>query len=205
MSGGEIESGDGDEGGTGTLPRTRTGSLTIATGAETHKLTYQVILRHLAKFREGAQAVFGLLDRHTPEEAAPARTGPAPARTGPAPAPFEPQPESPLELRIERHMAGVDQALFQIKALNPDRQKEAELPPNIRDQIVTKKRTIHDIVGAELHFWAAAIENAPLDKFDEIEQRWIERIIRLADILGVDAEHQEHLVFLKDWVAKRHP
>jgi hypothetical protein len=102
-------------------------------------------------------------------------------------------------------MASVNRALFQIKDLNPDRQNKAELPLDIHDQIVTKERTIHDIVGAELHFWAAAIENAPLDKFDEIELRWIARIIRLADIIGVDAEHQEHLVFLKDWATQRHP
>ena len=49
-----------------------------------------------------------------------------------------------------------------------------------------------------------AIENAPLDKFDDIEQKWIRRMIRLANILGVDAEHKEHLDFLEDWASQEH-
>ena len=93
---------------------------------------------------------------------------------------------------------------MQIRDLNPDHKKKSDLPPAIRDQILTKERTLRDIVSAELHFWSAAIENAPLDKFDEIEQKWIRRMIRLAGILGVDEEHKEHLDFLQDWASQEH-
>jgi hypothetical protein len=112
--------------------------------------------------------------------------------------------KSPLERRIERHMNLVDQALIQIRDLNPEHKPRASLSPEVRQAIETKQRTIHDIVGAELHYWAAAIENAPLDKFDEIERTWIDRIIRLADRIGVDAEHKEHFDFLRDWAVQVH-
>ena len=166
--------------------------------AEAPRLTYQVILRHLAKFRDGAHAVLDIFDTHQPERASSGET------VQPGAEPVEPEPKTPLQLRIERHMASVDRALVQIRDLNPDHKKKVELPPEIRQQILTKERTLRDIVGAELHFWSAAIENAPLDKFDEIEQKWIRRMIRLAGILGVDAEHKEHLDFLQDWASQEH-
>ncbi len=187
----------GDEGGAGTgspppaRPPVRTGT------TEAPGLTYQVILRHLAKFRDSARAVLDIFDTHMPERSVPDQAEPAEEFA-------EPVPKSPLEMRIERHMASVDRALMQIRDLNPDHKKKAELPPEVREQILTKERTLRDIVAAELHFWSAAIENAPLDKFDEIEQNWIRRMIRLAGILGVDAEHQEHLDFLEDWAAQEH-
>lgn len=188
----------GDEGvaGTGTPPRV---PLPATPGsAEAPRLTYQVILRHLAKFRDGAHAVLDIFDSHQPEHALSGET------VQPWAEPVETEPKTPLQLRIERHMASVDRALVQIRDLNPDHKKKVELPPEIRQQILTKERTLRDIVGAELHFWSAAIENAPLDKFDEIEQKWIRRMIRLAGILGVDAEHKEHLDFLQDWASQEH-
>ena len=69
---------------------------------------------------------------------------------------------------------------------------------------VPKERTNHEIVGAELHFWAAAIENSPLDKSDRTEQAWVRRIIRLANIIGVDAEHKEYLELLENWASQEH-
>jgi hypothetical protein len=194
---GEEDSSQGDEGGAGAVPRRGVGTPAGATCPETHKLSYQVILRHLAKFRDGAQAIQEMLDTHTLEPAEPTK---AAATTVAA----DLEPKSPLELRIERHMSSVDRALLQIKNLNPDHRSKAELPPEIRDQLVIKERTIHDIVGAELHFWAAAIENSPLDRLDDIEQKWVARIIGLADLIGVDADHEEHLVFLKDWLSHKH-
>jgi hypothetical protein len=160
------------------------------------KLTYQVILRHLAKFRDGARHLFELLGEHAPV--------PEESLEAAAPEATEREPRSPLELRIERHMGAVDRALIQLNKLNPDRKKWAELPPEVRGQVVLKERTIRDIVAAELHFWAAAIENAPLDKFDPIEQAWVHRIIRLANRIGVDADHKEHLCFLEDWASHKH-
>ena len=172
---------------------------------EGRTVTYQLILRHLAKFRDGATALLDLFAIHAPaadaDRAAPAvSVAAAPA----VPRPAEQVPKSPLELRIERHMSKVDQALRQIRDLNPERKKKLELAPEVRDQIMTKERTIHDIVGAELHFWSAAIENSPLDKFDQTEQAWVRRIIRLANIIGVDAEHKAHLDFLEDWASQEH-
>jgi len=168
-------------------------------------LTYQLILRHLAKFRDGATALLDLFSTHAPaadaDRAAPADSG---ASAPAVPKPAEKEPKSPLEIRIERHMSKVDQALRQIRDLNPERKKKLDLAPEVRDQIITKERTIHDIVGAELHFWSAAIENSPLDKFDQTEQAWVRRIIRLANIIGVDAEHKEHLEFLEDWASQEH-
>jgi hypothetical protein len=170
------------------------------------KLTYQVILRHLAKFRDGAHHLLEIIGEHAAslgeivEDTVP--SAPAiEARTPPEP---EPEPRSTLERRIERHMSAVDRALTQINKLNPEHRKKAELPPEVADQIVLKERTIHDIVAAELHFWAATIENSPLDRFDAIEQTWIHRIIRLARRIGVDADHKEHLDFLEDWASQEH-
>ena len=172
---------------------------------EGRTVTYQLILRHLAKFRDGATALLDLFATHAPaadaDRAAPADSG---ASAPAVPRPAEQEPKSPLEIRIERHMSKVDQALRQIRDLNPERKKKLELAPEVRDQIMTKERTIHDIVGAELHFWSAAIENSPLDKFDQTEQAWVRRIIRLAKIIGVDAEHKEHLEFLEDWASQEH-
>ncbi len=170
---------------------------------EGRTVTYQLILRHLAKFRDGATALLDLFATHAPaadaDRAAPADSGASAAAVA---KPAEKEPKSPLEIRIERHMSKVDQALRQIRDLNPDRKKKLDLAPEVRDQIITKERTIHDIVGAELHFWSAAIENSPLDKFDQTEQAWVRRIIRLANIIGVDAEHKEHLEFLEDWASQ---
>ena len=38
---------------------------------------------------------------------------------------------------------------------------------------------------------------------DETEQTWVCCMIRLANII-VDAEHKEHLEFLKDWASQEH-
>ena len=162
-------------------------------------LTYQVILRHLAKFRDAATAVRDLFATHAPT--AGDQSGPSMPVAPAVPESAEAEPRSPLELRIESHMAKVDQALRQAASLNPEHKKKGELPPEILDQIRVKERTIHDIVGAELHFWAATIEQNPLAKFDSTEQTWILWIILLANIIGVDAEHKEHLTFLEDWAA----
>ncbi len=172
---------------------------------EGRAVTYQLILRHLAKFRDGAAALLDLFDTHAPapdtDRAARAVAGAA----APAiPRPAEQGPGSALESRIECHMSRVDEALRQIRDLNPEHKKKVELAPAVRDQILTKERTIHDIVGAELHFWSAAIENSPLDKFDQTEHAWVRRIIRLANIIGVDDEHKEHLEFLEEWAAQVH-
>jgi hypothetical protein len=43
-----------------------------------------------------------------------------------------------------------------------------------------------------------------LDKLDEIERAWIGRMIRLANLLGVDRDHKEYLDFLKDWASHEH-
>src|SRR5271165_6772286 len=184
-------SGDVEKDRTGASQAGATASPQIPEG---RTVTYQLILRHLAKFRDGATALLDLFAIHAPavdvDRAAPAvSVAAAPA----VPRPAEQVPKSPLELRIERHMSKVDQALRQIRDLNPERKK-----------IMTKERTIHDIVGAELHFWSAAIENNPLDKFDQTEQAWVRRIIRLAKIIGVDAEHKVHLEFLENWASQEH-
>jgi hypothetical protein len=165
-----------------------------------HKLTYQVIFRHLAKFRDGAHHLLELIREHAPGLDDAVDSVVAPEATE-AP---ESMPKSPLELRIDRHMGAVERALAQINQLNPENRRKAELPPEIRDQIVLKERTIHDIVAAELHFWAAAIESAPLDKFDPVERSWVARIIRLARVIGVDADHKEHLDYLEGWAAREH-
>jgi hypothetical protein len=194
----------------GEVEKDHTGTSQAGTAAapqipEGRTVTYQVILRHLAKFRDGATALLDLFATQAPaadaEKATPADSG---ASAPAVPRPAEQEPKSPLEIRIERHMSRVDQTLRQIRDLNPKGKKKLDLAPEVRDQIITKERTIHDIVGAELHFWSAAIANSPLDKFDQTEQAWARRIIRLAKIIGVDAEHKEHLEFLEDWASQEH-
>jgi hypothetical protein len=174
---------------------------------EEHKPTYQVILRHLAKFRDGARAVLDLFDLPRARETPSAIVAQAPsipsaqAQTAEAPVRLA---KTPLQIRIERHMGLVDRALQQIQALNPEQKKRAELPQDLRESIAKNELMIYDVVKAELHFWAAAIQNSPVDKVDETEQAWIARILRLANILGVDDDHQEHLDFLKSWTAQVH-
>ena len=195
-------SGDVEKDRTGASQAGATASPQIPEG---RTVTYQLILRHLAKFRDGATALLDLFAIHAPaadaDQTAPVDSG---ASAPAVPKPAKQEPKSPLEIRIERHMSRVDQALRQIRDLNPEHKKKLELAPEVRDQILTKERTIHDIVGAELHFWAAAIENSPLNKFDQTEQAWVRRIIRLAKIIGVDAEHKEHLEFLENWASQVH-
>jgi hypothetical protein len=105
--------------------------------------------------------------------------------------------KTPMDLRIERHMALVDRALIQINSLNPQHKKWFELPPGARESIAQQERTIHEIVNAKLYFWAATIRNSPLGKFDETERSWIARMIRLARIVGVDPGRRDCLAFLK--------
>jgi hypothetical protein len=199
MGAGAIDSPHDDEGEARATPRKGTGSPTTAVGHETHKLTYQVIRRHLTKFRDGAHAILDIFAGQPNEPASTCEGEPSPPGT------VETEPEASLKVRIEQHMARVDRALIELRTLSSDLEKKLELAPQMRDQILTKERTIHDIVGAELHFWAAAIENAPLDEFDEIEQKWVRLIIRLATVIGVDAEHKEHLDFLEDWASQERP
>ena len=193
-----------------TLRRTTRELLRLAATAspqipEGRSVTYQLIRRHLAKFRDGATALLNLFAIHAPavdaDQAAPVDSG---ASAPAVPKPAEQESKSLLEICIERHMSKVDEALRQIRDLNPEHKKKLELAPDVRDQIETKERTIRDIVGAELHFWAAANEKSSLDKFDQTEQAWVRRIIRLANIIGVDAEHKEHLEFLEDWASQKH-
>ncbi len=176
---------------------TRAGTATVL-GHGGQSITYQVIERHLAKFRDGAAALRDLFSDPAPGAASFAEAD-APLQDVAAAA--GPEAGSSLERHIERHMATVDQVLRQIRELNPDRRKKIELAPEVREQIATKERTIRDIVGAELHFWAATVEQHPLEKFDPIEQSWLRRILALADFLGVDHDHEEYLRFLTEWAA----
>ncbi|MFO0891239.1 MAG: hypothetical protein U0790_19110 [Isosphaeraceae bacterium] len=159
------------------------------------KPTYQIILRHLAKLRDGARALGRLFEADESPPADPAGGQAVAASTD----------KSALKSRIERHMGLVDRALRRIRDLNPGARPRSELPHETHQRIEDQQRTLHDIVGAELHYWSAAIESSPLDRFDEIEQAWVRRIIRLAELIGVDQEHEEHLTFLKDWAALEHP
>jgi hypothetical protein len=195
-------SGDVENNGRG---RSQAGASASTLSPDRPTVTYKVILRHLAKFRDGGTALLDLFATYAPTAAEP--TVPSePAVPAPAVAkPVEQQAQSHLELRIERHMSTVDRALRQIQNRYSERKKRLELPQEVRNQIQTKERTIYDIVGAELHFWSAAIENSPLSKFDLIEQSWVRRIIRLANIIGVDDENKEHLEFLEDWASHEHP
>ena len=171
------------------------------------KPTYQVILRHLARLRDGARAVLALFDSHGAEAASTAVAVPAPPASstgGRVQASVSEPVKTPMELRIERHMRLADQALEQIKTLNPEHKKRVELPQEARELMAHKERTIHDIVNAELYYWAAAIENSPLSRFDDMERAWIDRILRLANIMGVDPDYREHLEFLEDWASHVH-
>ena len=112
------------------------------------------------------------------------------------------QGESPLEVRIERHMNLVELALRQLRDLKPEASPGADPSSQVQEQIETRQKTIHDIVGAELHYWSAAVENAPRESFDTVELDWIARILHLAELIGVDEEHQEHLRRLRDWAGR---
>ncbi|MDR3617756.1 MAG: hypothetical protein P4L85_00255 [Paludisphaera borealis] len=167
---------------------------------EEHRPTYQLMLRHLAKFRDGALGLLHVLDGDRVASGDENAVAVAQPQAAPTPAPAL----SPLDARIERHMGMVDQVLEQIRALNPDHENRAKLPPERSEQIRKKESTLRDIVSSELHYWSATIEHNPLEKFDSTEQAWIRRIIRLSDLLGVDQSHEEHLRFLHDWASNEH-
>jgi hypothetical protein len=171
------------------------------------KPTYQVILRHLARLRDGARAVLALFGASGADETNTPVAGPAPsapAVSRDATAAVNAPAKSLMEVRIERQMRLVDRALEQINALNPEQKKRVDLPQDVRDLIVRKERMIHEIVEAEICYWAATIENSPLSRFDEMERAWIARILRLAHILGVDPKYREQHRFLKDWASHKH-
>jgi hypothetical protein len=109
-----------------------------------------------------------------------------------------------MDLRIERHMALVDRALIRINSLNPEHKKWFELPPQARESIAQQKRTIHEIVNAELYYWAETIRHSPLGRFNETERSWVARIIRLAKIIGVESRRRDSLAFLKEWASRGH-
>ena len=120
-----VSSGDVEKDRTGTSRAGATATPQIPKG---RILTYQLILRHLAKFRDGATALLDLFAIHAPaadaDQAAPVDSGAsAPAVLKPA----EQKPKSPLEIRIERHMSRIDQALRQMRDLNPEHKKKLEL------------------------------------------------------------------------------
>ncbi len=188
------------------MSQASTGTTQTPERVEGQSAASQIILRHLAKFRDGAKVVLDLFKTHAPagmkDEARPPRPA-APA--GAVPKTVEAGPKSPLHLRIDRHMATVDEALRLIASMNPEQKPKGDFPPEVRDQIRTKERTLHDIVAAELHFWAATIKQNPLAKFDQTEQAWMLWIILMANIIGVDAQHKEDLAFLEDWASQEHP
>ena len=173
----------------------------MALSPQTHTITYQVILRHLAKFRDGALAILRLVDSQRTGASDGRAATPAGHGTEHSSASESPDSNRPLPLRIDEHMTTVDRALAEIRELNPDQRQTAELSAEVRQRLIIKERTIHDIVGAELHFWSAAIENSPPDSLDPTERAWVGRMIRMANILGVDDEHKQHFEFLEDWAS----
>ena len=124
--------------------RAATTASPVRPGAELHSLTYQVILRHLAKLRDGAHAVLDL--SHSQGPAGEETLDIALSEKGAA-APTEPEPRLPLAADRAAHRMRVGRALVQIRALNPDQKQAADLPAEIRDQIAIKERTIGDIVA----------------------------------------------------------
>ena len=163
-------------------------------------LTYQVILRHLAKFRDGARTSLELIREHAPGLDAAVDSVVAPEGVGPA----RRCRRAPWSCGSTGTWVRWTGPLLEINKLNPDHKRKAELPPEIREQIVLKEGTIHDIVAAELHFWAAAIEKPRSTGSTPSSERGSARIIRLARVIGVDADHKEHLDFLEGWASHEH-
>jgi hypothetical protein len=175
-------------------------SSSIPAASAESKATHQTILRHLAKLRDGALAALAQLAPHgraaTAAAAAPPRVGDA-AR---APVPSK----SPLEARIERHMATVERALTLIVQAAPaDGSREGPAEEQ-RQAIARQERTIRGIIDAEVLFWGATTENNPTVKLDEVEAAWVRRLLRLAGDHGCSPDRVEYLRFLRTWAANAH-
>ena len=75
--------------------------------------------------------------------------------------------KTPMELRIERHLRLVDQALEQIRSLNPEHRKRIELPQEARELIAKG-----GAVGRRLDFLAQEFHrevNTCCSKSNDIE------------------------------------
>jgi hypothetical protein len=161
---------------------------------------HQGILRHLERLRDGAHGILSLFaSLRTPggEVVAPPDHPREPAK--------EPRRQlSPLEARIERHMAIVERAVDRIRELNAEDTIGKEPPEEVRDAIAKHERTIRAIVEAEVLFWAATIEGSPLSGLSDTQRVWVRRVIRLAGSVGVGADRQEQLKFLRQVVLASH-
>ena len=183
------------------------GTLRLARDETTPR--YQVILRHLAKFRDGARALLDVFGEPASAAAAAPSAGKSPPMSK-APASAEktavpmPEPKGPLQVRIERHMGGSRSGPRADSRSEPRWQEESRaLTRAARGDHQTRANHSRHRVG-RAHFWSASIQNSPLDNFDETERAWIARIVRLAKIQGVDADYQGYLDFLSDWASQEH-
>jgi hypothetical protein len=102
-----------------------------------------------------------------------------------------------LTARIERHMSLVDQALDVIYRLNPTGIRRTDLPDNVREIVTRERNTIAEIVEAEVHFWSEALKRGPSGQLDPTELAWVQRIVRLARIVGPGEEGKENLELLR--------
>ncbi|SIO33721.1 hypothetical protein SAMN05444166_3893 [Singulisphaera sp. GP187] len=164
-------------------------SATQAPPHEEFKRSHSIIGRHLTKLRDAA---FAILTAFAPPED-PEEAGRGHGPTGPT--------KSLLEARIDHHAAVIDRALNVVAQLNPDHKSRRDLPEEARGAIGRQEQIIRDVVNAEVHYWSASIEGNPLIGLDETEGAWVRRLVRLGDRVGCDADHEEHLVFLRNWVA----
>jgi hypothetical protein len=162
---------------------------------------HQGILRHLERLRDGAHVILSLFASLR----APGGEVVAPPDQPREPPAKEPRRHlSPLEARIERHMAIVERAVDRIRELNAEDTIGKEPPEEVRDAIAKHERTIRAIVEAEVLFWAATIEGSPLSGLSETQRVWVRRVIRLAGSMGVSDDRREQLKFLRQVVPASH-
>jgi hypothetical protein len=105
------------------------------------------MLRHLERLRDGAHLILSLFA---------SLRSPGGEAVAPPDAPHEPPAKeprrqlSPLEARIERHMAIVERAVDRINDLKAEDTSGTEPPEEVREAIAKHERTIREIVEAEL-------------------------------------------------------
>jgi hypothetical protein len=169
--------------------------------------SHPAIDRHLTRLRDAAHAVMGLFDlhHHHPHQDQGAEAG-TQAEPRPAQPPHKPTPhvKSPLEARIDRHMAVIDRALTLVSELNPDGKRRQDLADEAQREVGRQEHNIRDVIDAEVHFWAATIEHNPATRLDETEVAWVRRIVRLGNIVGCSPDREESLTFLRSWGSNIH-
>jgi hypothetical protein len=169
------------------------------------KPSYSAIGRHLTVLRDAAATILALFAKQGEPAPAPEAGAAASSTTPGKEQEAVGRKKNPLTIRIERHTAAINRALGVTTRLNPSKLSRWELSQDVRKDLDWQDQVIRGILDAEVHFWAATLERNPQVPLDETELSWLDRITRLAAIVGCSPGNEQHLALLQKWHEDRFP